>query len=116
RARDDNASEERMMETRTIEQRLADMRDDPAIDLVLDANAIGGLLASLFGAEVTASPGRGAHRTTLRLVGEMRVYSQGPGVVVRCPACTEVVLRVVDTPRGRMVDMRGIAALRFERS
>jgi Family of unknown function (DUF6510) len=104
------------MDARSIEQRLADTRDDPALDLVLDGNAIAGLLEELFGAEMTASPGRCAHCDTVSIVGQMRVYAQGPGIVVRCPACTDVVLRVVETPSGTMVDMRGIAALRFIRT
>jgi hypothetical protein len=29
--------------------------------------------------------------------------------VVRCPACAEVILRVVQTPRGTLVDARGAA-------
>ena len=29
-------------------------------------------------------------------VGTLRVYMRGPGVVVRCPACAEVVLRIVE--------------------
>ncbi len=104
------------MDERSIDERLADMREDPAVALVLDGNAIGGLLASLFGADVTMSPGRCAHCDTVSMVGSMRVYAQGPGIVVRCPACTDVVLRVVESPAGTMVDMRGIAALRFVRA
>jgi hypothetical protein len=44
----------------------------------------------------------------------MRAYVRGPGVVVRCPACAEVVMRIVETPRGTMVDLRGVAFVRLE--
>lgn len=99
-----------------MDERMALMRDDPAVDLTVDANAIAGLLAGLFGADVTASHGQCASCGTVSLVGTMRVYMRGPGVVVRCPACAEVVLRVVETPRGRMVDLRGVASVELPAS
>jgi hypothetical protein len=43
----------------------------------------------------------------------MRVYMRGPGVVIRCPACAEVVIRIVRTPRGTYVDARGATYLAF---
>jgi hypothetical protein len=94
-------------------QRLAEMRDDPAVDLSLDANAIGGLLAGIFGADVTGAPGQCASCATVSVIGTMRVYMRGPGIVVRCPACTQVVLRVVDSPGGRLVDLRGVSFVRL---
>jgi hypothetical protein len=92
-----------------MEERISMMRDDPAVDLTVDGSAIGGLLASVFGGEMTAAPGQCAHCNTVSIVGTMRVYLRGPGVVVRCPACAEVMLRVVQTPRATLVDARGAA-------
>lgn len=92
-----------------MEERIAMMRDDPAIELTVDGSGVGGLLASVFGGEMTAAPGQCASCNTVSVVGTMRVYMRGPGVVVRCPACAEVVLRVVQTPRGTLVDARGAA-------
>jgi hypothetical protein len=106
-------TEERAMDERG--ERVAAMRDDPAGELVVDGSAVGGMLAALFGADLTGVPGRCASCHTTHLVGTMRVYMRGPGVVVRCPSCTEVVLRVVETPSGTMVDLRGVSALRFAR-
>lgn len=97
------------------QQRLAEMRDDPAGDLVVDGSSVGGILAALFGADLTGTPGQCASCHTTHVVGTMRVYMRGPGIVVRCPSCTEVVMRVVETPSGTTVDMRGVAALRFTR-
>jgi hypothetical protein len=107
-------SEERTMDARPIQQRVTEMHDDPAVELVLDGSSVGGLLATVFGADVTGMPGRCASCDTVSLMGTMRVYMRGPGIVVRCPACTEVVLRVVQTPRGVMVDLRGAAYVRLE--
>jgi hypothetical protein len=99
-----------------MEERIALMRNDPAVDLTLDGNGIGGLLASVFGAEVTASHGRCATCHTVSMVGTMRAYVRGPGVVVRCPACAEVVMRIVETPRGTMLDVSGATWIRIERA
>ena len=93
-------------------ERVAAMREDPAIDLVVDGSAVGGMLADLFGADVTGMPGQCASCHTVSLIASMRVYMRGPGIVVRCPACTEVVLRVARTPSGTMIDMRGAAYVR----
>lgn len=91
------------------------MRDDPAVALTVDGSGVGGLLAEVFGAEMTAAPGQCAHCHTVSVVGTMRAYMRGPGVVLRCPACAEVMLRVARTPRGTMVDARGAAYLLIDR-
>jgi len=95
-----------------MEERIALMRDDPAVDLTVDGNAVGGLLAAIFGSDVTSSHGQCATCHTVSVVGTMRAYARGPGVILRCPACAEVVVRVVETPRGTYVDIRGAAYLR----
>ena len=59
---EDQAMDERM-------RRLAEMREDPALDLSLDANAIGGLLAGIFGADVTGSDGQRASCHTVSFMG-----------------------------------------------
>ena len=98
-----------------MEELIALMRDDPAVALTVDGNAVGGLLASIFAADVTASPGQCANCHTVSLVGTMRAYVRGPGVVLRCPACAEVVLRIVQTPTATFVDVSGARSLRLER-
>lgn len=99
-----------------MEERIALMRDDPAADLTVDGNGIAGLLEELFGGDMTSRTGRCAHCHTLSVVGTMRVYLRGPGVVVRCPACAEVVLRIVRTDRRVLVDARGAAYIALEGS
>ena len=98
-----------------MEERIALMRDDPAVDLTVDANAVGGLLASLFGFDLTAMPGQCASCGTVSMVGTMRVYMRGPGVVVRCPACADVVMRIVETPSATLLDATGVRSLRIVR-
>jgi hypothetical protein len=94
---------------------MIDHSDDPAVDRELDGNALAGMLEAMYGTDLTAVPGRCAHCGTTNMVGAMRVYMGGPGVVVRCPACDEVVIRVVETAEATYLDMRGAAYLRFER-
>ena len=99
-----------------MEERIALMRDDPAVDLTVDGNAVGGLLAAVFSADITASPGQCAHCGTVSIVATLRAYVRGPGVVLRCPACADVVIRIVETPTATIVDVTGATSLRFERS
>ena len=48
-------------------------------------------------------------------VGTLLAYTLGPGVVLRCPACSAVMLRMVETPRGTLVEAKGLAYLRIAR-
>jgi predicted Zn finger-like uncharacterized protein len=82
-------------------------------DLKLDGNAIGGLLREIFTMEMTAAIGTCAHCGTQHAVGEVEVYMNAPGVVVRCPSCGEVQMKVV---RGRgkyWLDLSGVRCLEF---
>jgi hypothetical protein len=99
-----------------MEERIAMMRDDPAVELTVDGNAVAGLLAAVFAAEVTASPGQCATCHTVSMVGTLRAYTRGPGVVLRCPACAEVVIRIVETPRSVLVDVSGVQMLQIVRT
>jgi hypothetical protein len=94
---------------------MIDHTDDPAVDRELDGNALAGMLEMLFGSDMTAIPGRCATCATVSMMGSMRAYTGGPGAILRCPACDEVVLRVVQTAEATYVDARGVAYLRFER-
>jgi Family of unknown function (DUF6510) len=94
-----------------MDDRVALMQDDPAVDLTVDGSGVGGLLASVFGREMTIAPGQCAHCHTISVLGAMRAYTRGPGIVLRCPACSEVVVRIVQTPRGIRLDARGATYL-----
>jgi hypothetical protein len=91
---------------------IADMRADES---VLDGNAVAGLLAAALGAEMTEVPGQCAHCHTISVVAQFRAYTRAPGIVLRCPACSDVVLRVVETPTAVFVDTSGVRWLRFDR-
>ncbi len=84
-------------------------------DETLDGNAAAGALAAAFGTEMTEVPGRCAHCGTVNLVAELRAYVRAPGVILRCPVCAGVVLRIVETATATYLDARGAAFLRIER-
>ena len=85
-------------------------------ELMLDANAIGGLLQEIFGTEMTASPTECANCGNESAVGALLAFTHGPGIVLRCSACEHVVIRVVETPEAIYLDARGAGYLRLHRS
>jgi Family of unknown function (DUF6510) len=77
----------------------------------VDGNAIGGLLAEIFGAEMTAAVGTCAACGTRGHVAEAVVYLQAPGTVVRCRACTSILMLMVRRRDGYCFDLQGLAFL-----
>jgi hypothetical protein len=88
---------------------------DIARATMLDGNAAAGVLGDIFGADMTAMPAQCAHCGNVAEVGSTHAWMEGPGVVLRCSICSEVVLRVVETPDARYIDARGAAYLRLPR-
>lgn len=66
-------------------------------DLVLDGNALGGLLAALFGSDMTAL----AHTCVVcgetHEIGRHRLY-RSAGFVLRCPSCGEIAVLLAELP------------------
>ena len=84
-------------------------------ELVLDGNAAAGLLQEIFGAEMTAAPTECAHCGNESEIGGLVAYTQGPGIVLRCPGCMQVMLRITQTPEATYLDARGALYLRLAR-
>lgn len=84
-------------------------------DSALDANAVAGMLNEIFGTEMTAVASRCAHCGNRAQIGSLRAYGlNGPGVVLRCSTCTQIVMRVMRRADGTfLVDARGAAYLRL---
>ena len=82
-------------------------------ELMLDANATAGLLYEIFGTEMTAEPTECANCGNEGEIGSLLAFTQGPGVVLRCSACEQVVLRIVQTPEAIYLDARGAVYLRL---
>ena len=83
--------------------------------LVLDGNAVAGLLYEVFSAEMTASPAECGHCGYLGEIGTLLAFIHAPGYVLRCPGCKNVILRIVETPEAYFLDARGAAFIRFSR-
>jgi predicted RNA-binding Zn-ribbon protein involved in translation (DUF1610 family) len=77
----------------------------------LDGNALAGPLRELFAVELTVALGTCANCGHSGPLAEARVYSRAPGVVVRCPTCEEVLIRVVAGPGRTWLDLRGLAVV-----
>jgi hypothetical protein len=84
-------------------------------ELMLDANATAGVLYELFGVEMTAAPIECATCGNEGEIGELLAFTQGPGIVLRCLKCENIVLRIVQTPDAIYLDARGAVYLRLAR-
>ena len=82
----------------------------------LDGNAIGGLLREIFAMEMTVARGTCVSCGAVNEVGRVHVYIHAPGTVVRCPACEQVLMRVVRGGGRYWVDMTGLRTLEFAES
>jgi hypothetical protein len=79
----------------------------------LDGNAAAGRLEELFAVEITTAVATCAACGASAELGELIVYADAPGTVIRCPACESVVLRFAQLPGSTWLDMRGAAVLRI---
>ncbi|TMJ98038.1 MAG: hypothetical protein E6G67_01390 [Actinobacteria bacterium] len=83
----------------------------------LDGNAVGGVLAEIFATEMTASLGTCAGCGATEPVGALHAYVRAPGVVVRCPHCSSVMIRIVRDEKDRVwLDIRGVSCLEIRRA
>jgi hypothetical protein len=80
----------------------------------LDGNALAGLLGELLGVEATDSP-RGCHSCgAVNAIGAHRLY-RGAGLVLRCPTCGDVALRLAELPDCHILRITGTWLLAIPR-
>lgn len=77
----------------------------------LDGNSMAGLLADVFGREMTTAIGTCASCGASTEVARFVVYARGPGTVARCAGCASVLMVLVTIREATCVDLRGLAAL-----
>jgi hypothetical protein len=77
----------------------------------VDGNAIAGLLEEVFGTEMTGARSVCGNCDDARPVGELVVYLQAPGTVVRCRTCDSVLMVFVTVRDRTCVDLQGLAVL-----
>lgn len=71
--------------------------DDMKLDgsaMLLDGNALAGVLSQVFTAEMTTAIAKCGHCGTRAMLGALRAY-QGAGVVLRCPDCDDALVKIV---------------------
>jgi Family of unknown function (DUF6510) len=85
--------------------------DRPVDSLRLEGNAAAGMLSEVFVPDLTAGRAKCAGCGSTRSIGALHVYTHGMGMVVRCPACDGVVLRVARTPTRIWLDARGAVSI-----
>ena len=78
-----------------------------------DGSALAGPLQDVFRVEITTAIGRCTACAHTAPMAEARVFDRAPGVVARCPACDQVLVRLV-RDRGRAwLDLRGLTYLQL---
>jgi hypothetical protein len=80
----------------------------------LDGNTMAGALGDLFAVDVSAAVVECAGCGHSGVVAEVVVYADAPGMVARCPACSDVLLRLVRSDRRAWLSMSGVVCLRVD--
>ena len=78
--------------------------------LMLDGNAIAGLLQEVFAVEMTTASGRCQSCGATEAVGAMHVF-RGAGVVLRCPHCDNTLGKIVRSEERMWIALPGIRTL-----
>jgi hypothetical protein len=80
-------------------------------EMRLDGNAAAGLLRELFVRDVTTAMATCRGCGNVGPVGGLLEYGHQMGIVLRCPACEGVVLRLVHAADALRLDASGMALL-----
>lgn len=84
--------------------------------MTLDGNVLAGPLAAVFAVELTAATGTCAHCGARGVLAQADVYTDAPGLVARCRACAEVLLRLATGDGRSWLDLRGLSVLEIPTS
>lgn len=84
---------------------------DMNMALMVDGNALAGALYDIFQAEMTLTPVECATCGREGEIGSLLAYNQTPGLILRCPACQNIILRIVFAPERIYLDARGATFL-----
>jgi Zn finger protein HypA/HybF involved in hydrogenase expression len=78
--------------------------------LMLDGNAVAGLLQEVFAVEMTTALGTCAKCRATDAVGATHVF-RGAGIVMRCPNCDNVLVKIVKDDTRIWIGFPGMGAL-----
>jgi hypothetical protein len=82
--------------------------------LRLDGNAAAGVLREVFGSEMTTALGTCGSCGAVDPVGAVHVYVSA-GMVLRCPSCEAVLMRIVESESRLWVDLTGLRSIELRR-
>ena len=82
--------------------------------LRLDGNAAAGVLREVFGSEMTTALGTCGSCGAVGPVGAVHVYVSA-GMVLRCPSCEAVLMRIVESESRLWVDLTGLRSIELAR-
>jgi len=79
-------------------------------ELMLDGNAVAGMLGQVFTAEMTTATMTCDNCGMAGAVGAMHVF-RGAGIVLRCPHCDNVVAKIIEAGTRIWMNFGGMQAL-----
>jgi hypothetical protein len=79
----------------------------------LDGNAAAGILQEIFPFEMTLAQGICTNCGATNVVGAVAAYMHGMGMVLRCPSCDNVLIRIAHVNGRYWLDMGGVRVLRI---
>jgi Zn finger protein HypA/HybF involved in hydrogenase expression len=78
--------------------------------LMVDGNAVAGLLREVFAVEMTTAMGTCGNCGETMAVGAVHVF-RGAGIVLRCPQCDNPLVKIVEGDRRMWMGFAGIQTL-----
>jgi Family of unknown function (DUF6510) len=81
--------------------------------LMLDGNAVAGLLREIFAVEMTTAVGMCSGCGATNAIGGVHVY-RGAGLVLRCPHCERALMTIVTADRRVWIDCSGLRVLELQ--
>jgi hypothetical protein len=79
-------------------------------ELMLDGNAVAGLLQEVFAVEMTTAIGTCANCGASEPVGAIHVF-RGAGIVLRCPHCGNALVKLVRDHTRVWISLPGVRTL-----
>jgi Zn finger protein HypA/HybF involved in hydrogenase expression len=79
-------------------------------ELMLDGNAIAGLLQEVFAVEMTTAAGTCRTCGATEPIGAVHVF-RGAGIVLRCPHCESPLVKIVQSDTRLWIDFPGVRTL-----
>jgi hypothetical protein len=77
----------------------------------LDGNALAGPLSEIFAIDMTSARGRCDSCGAVSAIAQARLYVNAPAMVLRCPSCSGVLLRLREDGGQAVLDLRGFSYL-----